>query len=275
MQTPRTTNTCAHSHRYSRKHRIICVARGLTAALGLGVCGLFSACAPAEGDVKVTVYGESFIEDGIPADEMADGWAVSFDTFDVTITGITVGGVALGGTGTNDVGPNQSGTSALDIAVGTDGAGHPIATGRVPAGDHTGSAYTISRVALVGSAVKDGVTKTFDWTIEAPTAYTACDTTTTVVPGETATFQITVHADHFFYDSLVAEEPNVVFAALAAADADDDGAITQAELEAADIGAYDPGSAGGVDNLWAYLVAQSATLGHVDGEGHCDAEPAS
>ncbi len=46
--------------------------------------------------------------------------------------------------------------------------------------------------------------------------------------------------------------------------------LTRAELEAAGIGAYDPGNAD-VDDLWAWLVAQSATLGHVDGEGHCDA----
>ena len=46
---------------------------------------------------------------------------------------------------------------------------------------------------------------------------------------------------------------------------------TSAELEAADIGSYDPGSDAAGNNLWSWLVAQGRTLGHVDGEGHCDA----
>jgi hypothetical protein len=63
------------------------------------------------------------------------------------------------------------------------------------------------------------------------------------------------------------------FEELALADADSDGEITQAELEAAPVpGAFDTGN-DEVANLWAFLVAQSRTLGHVDGEGHCDAVP--
>jgi hypothetical protein len=30
------------------------------------------------------------------------------------------------------------------------------------------------------------------------------------------------------------------------------------------------GSRGGVEDLWAYLEAQSTLVGHIDGEGHCD-----
>ena len=39
----------------------------------------------SEGTVDVTVYGEDFIEKGIPAEEMTDGWAVTFDRFVVTV----------------------------------------------------------------------------------------------------------------------------------------------------------------------------------------------
>lgn len=221
---------------------------------GLAACG----DGAGAGVVTVTVYGEDFIEQGIPSDEMADGWSVTFDRFVVTMDEIMVGGVEM------------PAASSTDIATETEGAGHPVASAMVSAGDHTDSSFTITRVELTGSASKDGTTKTFDWVFDQQTHYSACETTTPVTDGGTATFQITVHADHFFYDSLVAEEPQVVFQALADADADDNGAITRAELEAADIGSYDPGSAGDVDELWAWLIAQGRTLGHVDGEGHCD-----
>lgn len=35
---------------------------------------LLAACGDGEDTVRVTAYGESFIEDGIPASEMDDGW---------------------------------------------------------------------------------------------------------------------------------------------------------------------------------------------------------
>ena len=220
-----------------------------------------SACtedAAGDGDVTVTVYGEDFIEVGIPADEMADGWAVTFDRFDVSIDQIIIGGVRIPATG------------AVDISAETGGAGHQLATAKVPVGEHTGSSFAIARVELSGSATRDGVTKTFAWTFDQETHYDSCEPTTSVARGEDATFQVTVHADHYFYDSLVSEEPALAFQALADADADADGVITRAELEVADIGSYDPGSDGGIDDLWSWLVAQNRTLGHVDGEGHCD-----
>jgi len=225
-------------------------------AVGLSACGDDA----GEGDVTVTVYGEDFIELGIPADEMADGWSVTFDRFVVSVDEVIVGGVEM---------PSAD---PVDISAETQGAGHPVASAAVPAGDHTDSSFTITRVELTGSATKDGATKTFDWVFDQATHYSGCETTTRVSDGGSATFQITVHADHFFYDSLVSEEPQVVFQALADADADDDGVITRAELEASDIGSYDPGSAGDVNDLWTWLIAQSRTLGHVDGEGHCDSQ---
>ncbi|MEN0062497.1 MAG: hypothetical protein AAGA48_10125 [Myxococcota bacterium] len=214
----------------------------------------------ADGDVAVTVYGEDFVELGIPANEMADGWSVTFDPFIVTVDEVVVGGVEM------------PAGDPIDLSVETGGAGHPLAQAAVPTGDHTGSSFAITRIELAGSASKDGTTKTFDWVFDQRTDYSACETTTEVSEGGTATFQIAVHADHFFYDSLVAEEPQVVFQTLADSDADDDGTITRQELEAADIGSFDPGSSGEVNDLWTWLVAQSGTLGHVDGEGHCDSQ---
>lgn len=227
------------------------------------ICSLLSACGGGEaedGRLTVTAYGESFIEEGIPASALDDGWAVDFSRFSVRVEDITVAGETL---------PEAK---TVDLTQPAEGEGQVLGTVRVPAGAYSDASFTIARVEIVGTATKGATEKRFSWVIEAPTRYTECETTTTVPEGGEAKFQITVHADHLLYDSLVSHEPQVLFQALADADADGDGAITQAELVAADIGAYDPGSEGGVDDLWSWLVAQSRTIGHVDGEGHCHAE---
>ena len=228
----------------------------------LGVMGCSDEDEPGgggQGSVSVTAYGEAFIEEGIPASELADGWAISFDTFTVSVSDVVIGGKTM------------PASDPVELTAASNGQGKVLATALVPAGEHTGSSFVISRVVLSGEATKDGVTKTFAWTFDQSTHYGACSTTTSVVNAQAATFQITVHADHLFYDSLVSEEPDLRFQAFADADTDGDHAITQAELEAAGVGAYDVGSAGDVTSLWGFLVAQSRTLGHVDGEGHCEA----
>src|SRR5690606_35286320 len=57
-----------------------------------------SACSEkdaGEGIVRVMAYGEEFIEEGIPASDMDDGWAIEFERFDVTIGWVEVGGTKL------------------------------------------------------------------------------------------------------------------------------------------------------------------------------------
>lgn len=225
------------------------------------VLAVLAACGDGggEGTVSVQAYGESFIEDGIPAGDMSDGWAVRFERFEVEIHDVLLGGETV------------AGPLRVDLASGQ--GPQEIARRVVPSGDHTGSGFTLSRIEIVGTASRDAEEKSFSWTIDEPTTYADCETTTSVEDGGEATFQITVHADHLFFDSLVAEDPAMRFQSLAEADADGDGAITEAELAAADIGDYDPGSEGGIDDLRAWLLAQSRTLGHVDGEGHCQAQP--
>lgn len=212
--------------------------------------------------LSVIAYGESFIEEGIPASEVGDGWAVDFTRFEVRIEDVSVGGVAV------------SVAESVDLSEESSGSGHELGSEVVPVGDHTSSSFIITRVEVDGTATKDDETKSFSWVFDDATRYTDCETTTSIVDGESATFQITVHADHLFYDSLVASDPELLFQGLADADSNADGDITQAELEATDIGAYDPGSEDGVDDLWSWLIAQTRTLGHVDGEGHCRATPA-
>jgi hypothetical protein len=228
---------------------------------------LLAACAAddegdtAQGNVTLTVYGEDFIEAGIPVSEMSDGWAVEFEKFVVTVRNVQVAGVIL------------ATPASVDLAEASNGDGHEIGSLPVRNGDHTDASFSITSVEIEGSAVKDDSIKNFAWSFESPTQYENCETTTTVEEGESATFQITVHADHLFYDSLVSEEPALVFQPLADADADGDGEITQSELESSGIGAFDPGNVD-IADLWAWLVAQHRTLGHVDGEGHCEASGA-
>ena len=228
-----------------------------TAVLGLFALGCGEDA--GQGTVKVTAYGESFIEEGIPGEAVGDGWAIAFERFDVAIRDVQVAGVAV------------TVADTVDLSAASAEAGHEIGVAVVPAGSHGNSAFTIERVEVAGVATRAGESKTFDWVFEEATRYDRCETVTVVADSSEGTFQITVHADHFFYDSLVSEDPQVLFQAMADADADVDGEITQAELGATDIGPYDPGSEGGVDDLWAWLVAATRTLGHVDGEGHCEA----
>jgi hypothetical protein len=240
------------------------MSKSLRAALPLllvlTACGSESESA-GSGTISVRAYGESFIEDGIPAEDMNDGWAISVARFEVTLDDIVVAGVAL-----SDLDP-------IDAAASSDGSGHELGNISVAAGAHGQPSFTIARVEVSGSAEQGDRRKTFDWVFDDATRYERCETSTLVRRGENAIFQITVHADHLFFDSLVADEPQLLFEPLAGADTDDDGKITRAELSVAGIGGYDPGNED-LSDLWAWLIAQSRTLGHVDGEGHCEASAA-
>ncbi len=222
---------------------------------------LSSGCSSSssEGTLDVRLYGESFVEDGITASDTVDGWAVRFDRFDATLENFSIAGVTF------------EDADAIDLSVGSDGVGHPATAATLPVGDHVDASFTVRGLRVSGTATLGEVTKTFDWALDAPTDYSSCEAVASVRSGSSTVYEISMHSDHLLYDSLVSDDPAVGFAPLAAADANEDGEITRAELEAADIGSLDAGSEGGIDDLWAWLLAQSRTLAHVDGEGHCDA----
>ena len=78
------------------------------------------ACSDQPGTITATVYGEEFIEEGIPAEVFGDGWSVAFDKFVVSI-----GGAAAGG------GDRQAGDPSfffVDLAQASGGEGYPLAT---------------------------------------------------------------------------------------------------------------------------------------------------
>jgi hypothetical protein len=109
-----------------------------------------------------------------------------------------------------------------------------------------------------------------------------------VAPSARTDVELTVHLDHLFFDSLVVDTAEMRFEALAAV-ADAGGRITLDALAAqplADLrdatgaplrdesGAllfYDPGSAPlAAPTLREFVRASLWTVGHLDGEGHCE-----
>jgi hypothetical protein len=222
---------------------------------------LLSCAGPAEeGEVEVRVWGEAFLEEGIPAAVMADGWAIDFTRFEVELRDVSVADATL-----------DDPEEPFDIAQPSDGRGQLVGRVQVAAGVYyhpSHPAFTLVRVQIEGVAEKDGVQKSFAWTFNTPVDYTNCETTIDVPSDGVGEFQITVHGDHLFFDSLVSPESSLRFDPIAAADTDDDSEVTMAELAATDIGAYDPGNLD-IDDLWSFLSEHARTIGHVDGEGYC------
>lgn len=217
-----------------------------------------------QGMLNIYVYGEAFVEEGIPAEAMSDGWAIDFEGFGVQVTSVNVGNAEFSDATTIEIAQPSEGVGELL------GMGHHLGELRLDAGDYESASYALGTIRVIGSAEKEGDTRTFDWTFEVPTTYADCETSLSVEADQPSYVQLTIHADHLFYDSLVSEDPALVFDALAGADTDDENDnISREELEATPVGSLDVGNAE-VNNLWEWLEAQVATLGHIDGEGHCN-----
>jgi hypothetical protein len=254
----------------------------LTAAFSLAGCD----DARGEGTLRVSIYGEAFIEEEIPADAFIDGWRAQFTRFLVAVDEIDADGEPV---------PGQH---VFDLSQSSGGDGHDVAMLAMPAGTVETLSYRIAPagagaevgnatdadVAILrdggwsiwveGTAERGAETKTFEWGFATSTRYSPCETGQTLEDGGTATSQITIHADHLFYDDLDSEAPNVAFDLVAAADADTDGAVTLDELAATDItgeSRYQVGSRD-IADLEGFIAAQTSTLGHIDGEGHCETE---
>ena len=257
----------------------------VTALAGLSLLG---ACGEAPGTLNVSIYGEEFIEKGIPADEFSDGWAVTFSKFLISVGEVS----AARGGGTPDL--SDATYRVFNLAAGSNGQGQKVASKDVPGGkyDHVdfrvapppqgttgGNATAAERDILLrggyslyveGKATKGSVTKTLMWGFANKTFYKGCESTAEV-NGGSASSQLTIHGDHLFYDDLFSAEPNVSFDLVASADKDNNGEVTMAELTATDLrtqARYQVGSTG-ITNLGAFITYQTSTVGHIDGEGHC------
>lgn len=238
------------------------IALAALATLSLLASGCDSDDTSGESTLRFAAWGEDFIEQGIPADEFVDGWDLTFDSFVVSIEGISADGESL------------PGSFEVELAEPTEGAGHELGTMLVPSGIVPMVSWQVTSVAARGAATRDGVTKTFDWAFGVAPRYIDCDTATQLVDGETTDVFLTVHGDHLFFDDLDSSEPQVAFDLIAAADADDDGAVTLEELRGQSLGGevrYQVGSRP-IESLYGFIEEQARLVGHINGEGHCEIE---
>ena len=261
-------------------------------AVGLAlVLGLAASCEEGggggEGTLAVEIWGEDFIETGIPSAVFSDGWSVTFGRFLVAVDAIG----AARGEAAADLTDDEQRVFDLVRPGPT-----PILTRVVPAGRFDSTTYRIGpaqpaaaagnasaadldrmrtggwSVWVEGTATHGAEAKTFAWGFTTATTYHHCRSEADLHEGAAATVQLTIHGDHLFYDDLFSSDPDVTFEVLAQADADGDDEVTEDELAAFDIRAlpdYGTGSTG-IDNLLDFVAHLTGTLGHIDGEGHCE-----
>ncbi|WP_437752810.1 hypothetical protein [Sorangium sp. So ce1389] len=275
-------------------------ARALAvAALAAGaLAGCGDDGASGTGSVAFSTWGEGYIEQEIPAADLADGWSIQYQKFLFVLRNVTVADRE------GDVGARMQGSILFDH---TKAGAKPVVTfDDLEARPWERVSYEIGPVdadtALEGATEEDralmleagasvhveatarngDVEKRLDWTFSLATRYADCkgeragkETDGVLVTnGGTDTVELTIHGDHFFYDDLQSATAARRFAPIAAADADDDGAVTLEELAAVRLvaieeGTYGTGSAGNVDDLGAFVAALSRTIGHFRGEGEC------
>lgn len=256
-----------------------------------------------KGSVVFTTYGEDFIENEIPADEVEDKWTIKYERFLVTFHDINVG--------VEGSAPAASMTGSRLFNNKVKGDKLITKFNDLPAKAYTHVSYRIAP-AVADTELGDGVTaedktlmvsngyavyveatatnaatstsKKYKWGFKLNTLYDKCkgeiagkETDGSVVTnGGTDSVQLTIHGDHLYYDDLQAKEAKVRFDNIAAADANNDGEITLEELAAVKLaaipkekGPYGTGSAAGINDLRAFVEALSRTVGHFRGEGEC------
>lgn len=250
------------------------------------ISSLFLFACGGAGDWVLSTWGEDYIEQEIPAETFADGCSVTFDRFLVTFTERALidaeGEVAgeLPGAEVWDVhapGPHSMGTVEVP-------SGHydTVRVRIAPDASAVGGNVEQADLALLGGdSVYAAGTLTcpsgevgFAWSFDTDTTY-ACEPEDLTIPaGGQDTSELTVHGDHLFYDGLEAEDAAVRGEAIVAADADQDGQVTQAELSAVGVAGlgYSVGQYSEVTELGAFVTFLTQTLGHIDGEGHCQVD---
>ena len=239
---------------------------------------------------NVTTWGEEYIEDEIPAAEFADGCSATFSKFQVLVDAVEL----IDGNG--DAAAQASSPMVFDV---TAAGPHALESLEVPKGTYdtvryvvgpasgavrggniddavaqafadTGNAYAIAGVLTCG-----GTAVSFDLAYATKAVYVCEAEDLTFATGGARTTELTMHGDHLFYDGLTNPEAQVRGQAIHDADANDDGVVTHAELAAVSVASlgYQVGPNADVTDLDAFLAGLTQTVGHIDGEGHCDVVP--
>jgi hypothetical protein len=147
-------------------------------------------------------------------------------------------------------------------------------------------------IFVQGTATQGGDSFTFSFGFP-PIEHSRCendDGTEGIVVGTNAITEaeVTIHLDHLFFDSLALDEPKLRFEPFAAASVGGDVSnvfLTQSITDIRDrmgnpimdgpnVVVYDPGPyVLSPTSLEQYLLAAGSTMGHWNGEGHCDYAP--
>jgi hypothetical protein len=247
------------------------------------------------GEVTLTTWGEDYIEQGLPAELFEDGFSVRYSKFLVVIKDFEMA------KRTGEQGPRQAGPLVVDVtkpgplelakfsdvdalkydqvSYGIGPASDAIASGEVAATDVELMKAGNRSIWVEGTVSKGAVSKRFSWAFSLDTHYSDCTNPdfgegVTVPNGGQQTVELTLHGDHFWYDDLQSPEAKVRGTAIVAADSNDDGEVTLAELAAVQLTSlplsqYGTGSLGNVKTLADFVTALGRTIGHFRGEGEC------
>lgn len=247
---------------------------------------LLFAC--GSGSWEVETWGEEYIEDQLPADIFADACSVDYSAFRVIFTerslvdgdGKAVG--SLEGAEVYDlVEPGPSSMGTVDVA-----AGHysEVYARIAPSGNATAATASAEDTSTMtgngwsvwatGTLSCPDSTVSFDWGFATDTLYQCEPEDLTIPGGGSDVSQLTVHGDHLFYDGLENPDAEVRGLAIAAADTNTDGIVSAEELDAVSVATlgYDVGQYSDVSSLWDFVEFLTQTLGHIDGEGHCQVD---
>jgi hypothetical protein len=281
----------------------------LTAALLGAACS--DSATSGSGTVVVQTWGEEYIEEKIPVTVtengmtetiVEDGWEIRYSKFLVNFKNIKLqdeaGALAFESAPGKLVDHKKPGRKELFRGTNIAAKAWTKFSYQIAPVDATSVAINADpadlalmqqgkySVYVAGELVKGTEKKSFAFGFATATAYDACEAESggklqrgvVVGTGTTANVELTVHGDHLFYDDLAAGTAKVRVDPRVTADKDNDGVISQAELEAVKVldlrdkygqQSFGVGSNSSVVNLWAFEQALSRTIGHFQGEGEC------
>jgi hypothetical protein len=280
---------------------------------------LASCGAGGSGTLNVVVEAEDTITDGIPASTavgttgFADGWTLRYEFFYVDVGRVAIADAQnnrvevpttfAGGDRVFDL--RAAPTTAMFTVTDVPPRRYDRVSYRsVPVSATTTFADGIPaehRAMMQGysmwfraTATKGTRTIRLNWMFRDGYEYADCAAPegtpglgVVVTQGGTTTARLTIHGDHWYWQTLGMEGSPTRFDPIANADTttgpyrgDGDGETTLAELDAvtlADVppadGTFDPAGRP-VTTLGDYMRATTGTLGHLDGDGVCASRPA-
>jgi len=235
---------------------------------------LLAACAQADLPMNFVAWGEDAAAEGIPASAFVDGWEVTFSE-----VAIGFGHIHL----TNPNNGNEFAESDEEQVVELAGEASPVAMRAInTVSGRQDLTFELSEIEagethhFVGEGTLGDQTVGFNLHFDVPVVYDLCtngaDGSQGIVGEENGTVELTAHLEHLFFNSLGTEEAQLAFQAIADADANMDGTVTNDELAAVsvdDIG-YETSGAD-VANLDEFIAYALIPAIHLNGGGVCRA----